>query len=121
MALAQRKSVQIHYELQDLNHYDLQASSWDLITSIFFQPQVNTRQRLYSQLYSALRPGGVFILECKCEITSDHNNRYPGADVLSHEIKPMSVIDALEDLRHLNEGPYHQGEQRTTQICAVRK
>jgi SAM-dependent methyltransferase len=120
LALAQSKGVRIHYEIQDLNQYDLQPSSWDLIASIFFQPAVNTRQRLYSQLQQALKPGGVFVLECKCEENSDANNRYPGVAQLSKEIEPLKVIHALEAQHHLNEGVYHQGEQRTTQICAVR-
>ena len=67
LALAQSKGVEIDYQIQDLNQYDLQSQSWDLIASIFFQPSVSTRQRLYAQLQESLKPGGVFILECKCE------------------------------------------------------
>lgn len=120
LALAQSKGVEIDYQIQDLNQYNLQASSWDLIASIFFQPSVSTRQRLYSQLEQSLNPGGVFILECKCEDNSDPNNRYPGVEVLRKEIKSLSVVHSLEAQHHLNEGVYHQGEQRTAQICAVR-
>lgn len=120
LALAQNKGVTICYEITDLNHYDLQASSWDLIASIFFQPSTSTRQRLYSQLHRSLRPNGVFILECKFEHNLDRNNRYPGVQALSQEIGPLTVTHALEATRYLNEGVYHQGEQRTSQICAVR-
>ena len=120
LALAQSKGVEIDYQIQDLNQYDLQSQSWDLIASIFFQPSVSTRQRLYAQLQESLKPGGVFILECKCEDNPDTNNRYPGIEKLSQEIEPLKVFHSLQAHHLLNEGVYHQGEQRTAQICAVR-
>jgi SAM-dependent methyltransferase len=118
LALAKSQGVEIEYELLDLNEYNLKRDSWELIVSVFFQPIEPTRQRLYGQLFDALTPKGVFILECKSELTNA--KRYPGVDQLTQEITPLELCHSSQMERQLNEGIYHQGEQITSQICALR-
>jgi SAM-dependent methyltransferase len=116
--LAQRHGVQIHCVQADLADFDLLSASWDLVVSIFAQPESSTRQRLYGQLAQSLKPGGAFLLESKVEPGAQADERYPGVQILCQEIGPLSVTHALEQERMLNEGRYHQGMQRTAQILA---
>jgi len=118
MVLASMRSVKLLYELTDLNTYQLEVNQWDLIVSIFYQPLAEVRQRHYQRVFSALKPEGLFILETKASLLETERSRYPGTDELALELHPMKVIFSLESEQHLNEGTYHQGQQRTAQILA---
>jgi 2-polyprenyl-3-methyl-5-hydroxy-6-metoxy-1,4-benzoquinol methylase len=119
-ALAHQHGVQIQCVCADLADFDMNSGRWDLVISIFSQPESAVRQRLYGQLTQSLNPGGAFILESKVEPSATAKDRYPGVDFLRKEIGQMRVIHALEGERVLNEGRYHQGSQRTAQIWAQR-
>jgi len=118
MTLAKMRSVNLHYELTDLNTYHLQDNQWDLIVSVFYQPLPQVRQRHYQRVFHALKAEGVFILESKAGSEEKERVRYPGVDELALELQPMEVIFSLESEHILDEGTYHQGRQRTAQILA---
>ncbi len=118
LSLADQKSVSLNYELTDLNDYQLQDNHWDLIASIFYQPIVGIRKRHYQKLFAALRPQGLFVLETKSSAESKEGGRYPGVQALIDEISPLEILFSDESVRELNEGDYHKGDQRTSQIFA---
>ncbi len=116
--LADQTSVSLDYQLTDLNEYQLQDNHWDLIASIFYQPIVGVRKRHYQKLFAALKPQGLFVLETKSSAESKDQDRYPGVLTLIDEIYPLEILFEDESVRELNEGDYHKGLQRTSQILA---
>jgi SAM-dependent methyltransferase len=117
-SLAHRHGVQINCIQADLADFHINTQRWDLVVSIFAQPESSVRQRLYGQLAQSLEPGGAFLLESKVELGAQAHDRYPGIEILCAEIGPLRVSHALEQERMLSEGRYHQGKQRTAQILA---
>jgi SAM-dependent methyltransferase len=117
-SLARERGVGLTCLHADLANLDMGTRQWDLVVSIFAQPDSTVRQRLYGQLQHSLKRGGAFVLESKADPAAGAHDRYPGADILRLEIGGLRVVHALEHERVLNEGPYHQGRQRTAQILA---
>lgn len=118
--LAQRHAVGLTCVHADLANFDMSAERWDLVISVFAQPDSPVRQRLYGQLAQSLKPGGAFLLESKVQYDATAQARYPGVAILVQEISGLRVVHATEQERILNEGRYHQGIQRTAQILARR-
>lgn len=117
-SLARQQGVPLTCIRADLADFDMGTQRWDLVVSIFAQPDSAVRQRLYGQLGQSLKPGGAFVLESKVDPAASAHDRYPGVNILRQEIGALRVVHALEDERVLDEGRYHQGRQRTAQILA---
>jgi SAM-dependent methyltransferase len=119
-ALADLHKVSLHCVLADLKDFELEPNAWDLVVSVFAQPDANVRQRLYAQLGQSLNPGGAFILESKVSGEDTGANRYPGVDTLVQDIQPLKVTFSRQGERELNEGSYHVGLHTTAQILAFK-
>lgn len=120
-ALAAKHHVTLECMVMDLNDFSFQPNAWDLVVSVFSQPNSAVRKRLYAQLATTLNPGGAFVLEAKVADDPSSENRYPGTDVLRQEIDPLQVTFAKQAWRELSEGPYHLGLHHTAQLLAVRR
>lgn len=120
-ALAAKHHVSLDCRVMDLNDFSFQPQAWDLVVSVFAQPDSTVRKRLYAQLATALKPGGAFVLEAKVVDDPSPNNRYPGTDVLIQEIGPLQVMFAKQAWRELAEGTYHLGLHHTAQLLAMRR
>lgn len=116
LSLAKMRSVSLHYELIDLNTYELEENQWDLIACIFYQPIPLVRQQHLQRVFHSLRSQGLFVLETKASSDAKERARYPGVQELTLELSPLEVIYSLESDQLLNEGTYHQGLQRTARI-----
>ena len=119
-ALADLHKVTLTYILADLKDFELQSNAWDVVVSIFAQPEVVVRQRLYGQLHNALRKGGAFILESKVSEDDSEASRYPSVTSLCQEIRPLQVSFSHQGARELREGSYHVGLHTTAQILAFK-
>ena len=119
-ALADLHKVTLNCVLADLKDFELEPNAWDLVVSVFAQPDANVRQRLYAQLGQSLNPGGAFILESKVSGEDTGVNRYPGVDTLVQDIQPLKVAFSKQGERELNEGSYHVGLHTTAQILAFK-
>ncbi len=119
-ALADKHHVKIECRLMDLQDLNLEPENWDLVVSIFSQPDAPIRQRLNAQLASSLKPGGAFILESKVSEDDTAAGKYPGAAILINEIAPLQVTFSNQGARDLSEGTYHVGSHTTAQLLAFR-
>lgn len=117
-ALADQHQVTLQYIVADLKDFELEGNAWDLVVSVFSQPDVAVRQRLYAQLNSSLTLGGAFILESK--VSGENSDRYPGLASLQQGIQPLQVTFSQQATRELNEGSYHVGMHTTAQILAFK-
>jgi len=64
-ALADLHKVNLNCVVADMKDFVLENNAWDLVVSVFAQPDADIRQRLYAQLGQSLKAGGAFILESK--------------------------------------------------------
>jgi SAM-dependent methyltransferase len=117
-ALAEKHQVKIECVLADLNDLQLEPNTWDVVVSVFSQPESPIRQRLNAQLASSLKMGGALIHESKVSEDEDASGKYPGIALLQREIAPLHVSFAHQGSRILAEGSYHVGSHTTAQILA---
>ena len=119
-ALAEKHQVKIECLLADLNDFQLEPNAWDVVVSVFSQPESPIRQRLNAQLPKSLRVGGALIHESKVSAEDNASGKYPGVEILQGEIAPLHVSFAHQGVRTLAEGSYHTGSHTTAQILAFR-
>lgn len=126
--LATQKGVEIVTMAADLAEYDLGQAEWDGIISISAHVPPEIRIKLHGKMASALKQGGVFLLEA----FTPRQLEMPGtggpppsqkemlmslAD-LKNELQDLELILAQELDREMSEGPYHHGNCAVVRILA---
>jgi SAM-dependent methyltransferase len=120
--------VDIETIVADLDDYDPGVEAWDGIVSIWVHVPVALRKRLHRQLVSALKPGGILILESYTErhIEMDGIGGPPPSQrelfmslyELEEELEGLEFIIGAETDRIISEGRYHVGESAVVQVVA---
>ncbi|CAM9210805.1 unnamed protein product, partial [Ectocarpus fasciculatus] len=119
--------------------FDYEESSYDIILSIFCMFPADQRARLHQRYTSALKPGGLIIVECfspgQIEVNAIRaqvpgNGRSWGmgpppsclvsAEELCLDFDCLSVLLAREVRRVLREGKFHRGPAACTQYVATK-
>lgn len=123
--LATERGVEITPVVADLAHFDLGRERWDLIVSVFAHTAPAVRARLHGAIASALRPGGLFVLEA---YTPDQIGRGTGGppipeltmnlDDLRQELDGLSIEHGVELVRPVLEGTGHTGAGAVVQVMA---
>lgn len=123
--LAAEKGVEIHAICTDLADYDLGTARWDGIVSIFGHVPPAVRHKVYAELHTALKPGGILLLEA---YTPDQLGRGTGgprsadllitADILRAEIPGLDFLHLEELEREVVEGTGHTGLASVVQLVA---
>lgn len=123
--LAAQKGVEIETVCADLNDYDLGTDKWDGIVIIFGHFPPDLRQKIYTQLYPALKEGGKLIIEVyhKDQVNyetggpRDEQFLYSRAELLE-DLKEFKKIEIHEVTREVHEGKYHHGQSKVVQVVA---
>ncbi len=126
--LADENAVNLELVHADLADYELGNNKWDAIVSIFCPLPSGVRKKLYQKIQTALKPGGVFLIEA---YTPDQLKNGTGggssADVmqteqtLKLELAGLRFKHLLERDRNVLEGTYHTGIGSVVQAIAVRE
>jgi len=124
-SLAQANSVSINTHVADLANFEFGENMWNGIVSIFCHLPPALRISVHKRVVSALRPGGLYILEAytprqlayKSGGPSDVAMLYELADLRS-ELMGLEIIVAREVERDIQEGFAHQGTAAVVQILA---
>ena len=112
LAFAAEKGLEIDYQVSGLEEYPFKSMHFDAVGLIYFHVVTPGRILLHSQVFNALKPGGVLILEAFH--TSQLENSTGGPPSLEMiEISQTRVI--------LDEGPLHKGEAEVIQFMARKK
>lgn len=121
LASSRGLSIQTHHA--DLADFDLGSNQWDLIVSIFCHVPIEIRQRLHASVNGALVPGGSFVLEAYTpEQIAYGTGGPPVADLMMDlmslytELEGLSIVQALEQVRDIQEGCLHNGEGAVVQL-----
>ncbi len=123
--LATEHEVSIDYSLATLEQFDMGQNHWDGVVSIFCHPPSNTRKALYQRIQSALRPGGVFLLESYNKAQLNYNTGGPNHPSLLMSLNELTtafqhqkILLAQDLIREVQEGKSHTGHASVTQFIA---
>lgn len=123
--LAAAQGVDITAVQADLAVHDIGVDTWDGVVSIFAHMPPPVRRDLHRRIVSALRPGGVLLLEA---YTPDQIGRGTGGPPvaemtmtlagLREELDGLEFVHGAEMLREVHEGPGHTGLGAVVQVIA---
>ena len=125
--LAEQKQVSIETIEADLAEYDLGVESWDCIVSIFFHIPSAVRAHIYPRIITALKPGGILVLESYTPEQLNHGTGGPPIadlmltkDELAQNFSEMNLEHLQELERDVIEGAGHTGLASVVQLLALR-
>ena len=126
-ALAAERGVEVHHEQVDLEAWDWPVAAYDAVVAIFIQfTDPIGRARMFAQMATALRPGGVLLLEGYGPGQLAYGTGGPKS--LDHlytldELRtafPTLRVELLEEYdRELDEGPRHRGMSALVDLVAI--
>ena len=125
--LAESRGVSIETEEADLADYSLGHERWDGIVSIFCHLPPDARRRLYRQVFVALKPGGLFVLEAyRPEQLELGTGGPPNADLMVTEAELRAELEGLhlDEIQSVErpviEGRGHTGMGAVVQVLGLK-
>jgi cyclopropane fatty-acyl-phospholipid synthase-like methyltransferase len=117
IALAKEEAAQVQFSLASTDTWNWQSSQYDAIVGIFIQfADPVMRARLFAQMISTLRPGGVLILQGYTPKQLEFKTGGPSIlehlyteDLICDLISDLEIIDLCVYEKILSEGPKHTG------------
>ena len=114
---AKDNQVEIAYSLSDTDGFDWQENSYDAIIAIFIQfADPVMRTRIFKQIQSALKPGGILILQGYTPKQLEYKTGGPSLlehlyteEMISDLVNEMEILDLRCYEKELNEGARHAG------------
>jgi len=126
-ALAAERGVELTTVVADLAEFDLGTDRWDTVVSIFAHTPPPVRQRIHAALATALRPGGLLVLEAYTPAQIGRGTGGPSVPELTMDLERLDaeLIDLdidhrAEFVRSVVEGPGHTGDGAVVQVIARR-
>lgn len=126
--LAAERGVTVRYSVGDVDGWAWPEAAYDAVAAIFVQfAPPDMRRRMFARVWSALRPGGLLLLEGYREEQLAYATGGPRApDQLYTETQVRAELAAFEiaELRaydaELDEGPGHAGMSAVIDVVARR-
>ena len=126
--LAAERGVHLTTVVADLASFEFGSAAWDGIVSIFAHVPPEVRQRVHAQVLTALKPGGILLLEAYRPQQLEHGTGGPPDEArmldlerLRPELGTLEWLLAREVERDVIEGRYHTGRASTVQLVARRR
>ena len=114
--LASKRGVTVQTVQADLEHYEIEAESQDLIVSIYCHLPDAIRELVHERAEVALKPGGLFILEAFHHSQLKYQSGGPKTtdllydlDALLDDFHMLHILEAFDGLCYLDEGARHSG------------
>lgn len=125
LKLAKQNSVSINYELADLYNYKIKHEKYNAVAIIFAHLNKTLRQRIHSDLYTALKHEGTVILEVFEKEQLGRTSGGPqnidmlySTEELQEEFKELKILYLKKLILHLNESKHHEGEAAVIRLVA---
>jgi cyclopropane fatty-acyl-phospholipid synthase-like methyltransferase len=117
IALAKEEAVHVQFSLASTEAWDWQPNQYDAVVGIFIQfADPVMRPRLFAQMVSALRPGGLLIIQGYTPKQLEFKTGGPSIvehlyteDMIRTLIGDLEPIDLCLYEKALSEGPKHTG------------
>ena len=114
--LATKRGVSIQTVQADLEYYEINPESQDLIVSIYCHLPYAIRKLVHKRAEVALKPGGLFILEAFHHSQLKYQSGGPKTtdllydlDALLGDFQTLQILEAFDGLCYLDEGARHSG------------
>ena len=126
--LASEAGACVDYTVADCEQYNWTAQSHDGVVAVFIQfADPEMRSRLFANMVSALKPGGLLILQGYTPKQLEYKTGGPGqlshlytADLMRDAFKDLQVVELVEYEAELNEGAQHAGRSALLGLVATR-
>ena len=114
--LATKRGVSIQTVHADLEYYEIDPESQDLIISIYCHLPCAIRKLVHKRVEVALKPGGLLILEAFHHSQLKYQSGGPKTtdllydlDALLDDFQRLQILEAFHGLCYLDEGARHTG------------
>jgi len=125
LKLAEEKKVSISYSILSLDDWNPEPGQYDCVALIFVHLPEGLRQKVHQAAITALKPGGILILQAFTINQLPRNSGGPKtADLLftknliEKDFDTLINLDINEVKVELDEGPLHQGLADVIQLTA---
>ena len=128
IALATEEGVQVQFSLASSDTWDWQPNHYDAVVGIFIQfADPVMRTRLFAQMVSTLKPGGVLIIQGYTPKQLEFKTGGPSIlehlyteDMIRALIGDLEPIDLCLYEKELSEGPKHTGKSALLGLVACK-
>lgn len=123
--LARERGLKLRTRAVDLQDFEAEAGSLDVVSSIFVHLPGPLRAAVHARVAAWLKPGGVFVLEAYApeQLTRDTGGpkdpaRLASLSTILSEIGGLEIEHGAALVRTVSEGRFHSGEADVVQVLA---
>ncbi|MCC6678823.1 MAG: class I SAM-dependent methyltransferase [Phycisphaerales bacterium] len=123
--LARQRGLTLRTLAADLQEFDAEDDSLDVVTSIFVHLPASLRAAVHARIRAWLKPGGVFLLEAYAPDQIERNtggpkdpSRLAPLEVIVGELDGLAIEHRAALVRDVSEGQFHTGEASVVQVVA---
>ncbi len=123
--LARERGLKLRTQAVDLQDFDAEHGSFDVVSSIFVHLPATLRAAVHARVGAWLKPGGLFVLEA---YGPDQIERSTGGpkdpllltplDVILGELEEFEIEHQAALVRNVSEGQFHTGDASVVQVVA---
>jgi 2-polyprenyl-3-methyl-5-hydroxy-6-metoxy-1,4-benzoquinol methylase len=128
MRIAHERGLELRTQVVDLQDFDVDENSFDVISSIFVHLPSALRAKVHRDVGKWLKPGGFFVLEA---YAPDQIERETGGpkdpallaplDHILRELNDLDIEYQASLIRNVTEGHFHTGEASVVQVLVRKK
>ena len=126
--LAQERGLTLRAQAVDLQDFDAEHDSFDVISSIFVHLPATLRAAVHKRVGAWLKPGGVFLLEAYAPNQIARGTGGPkdpsllaSLEVILSELDGLEIEHQAALVRNVCEGRFHTGEASVVRVLARKR
>jgi len=126
--LARERGLLLRAQAADLQDFDAEPNSFDVISSIFVHLAATLRAAVHKNVATWLKPGGVFLLEAYAPDQIGRNTGGPKdpsllapLETLLAELAGLKIEHQAALVRNITEGRFHTGEASVVQVVGRKR
>ena len=126
--LAAERGLTLRTQAVDLQDFDAEANSLDVVSSIFCHLPGALRAAVHERVVAWLKPGGMLVLEAYAPDQIERGTGGPKdpsllapLDVILGELNGLQIEHGAAMVRNVREGRYHTGEASVVQVVARKR
>jgi SAM-dependent methyltransferase len=126
--LAEERGLRLRTQAADLQDFDAEHNSFDVISSIFVHLPATLRASVHKRIGAWLKPGGMFVLEAYAPDQIERDTGGPkdssllaSLEVILGELNELEIEHQAALVRNVCEGRFHTGEASVVRVLARKR
>jgi SAM-dependent methyltransferase len=126
--LAEERGLRLRTQAADLQDFDAEHNSFDVISSIFVHLPATLRAAVHKRIGAWLKPGGMFLLEAYAPDQIERDTGGPkdssllaSLEVILGELNELEIEHQVALVRNVCEGRFHTGEASVVRVLARKR